>query len=172
MTTSLATPKNRALVSAASFLSARESDESCARSAKLSAIRTSLSPVINALLAASARDASVTHEIERGNYAIDRLSHYGEVPGRLWQHFVQPKSHVTFEDAEFLQALRWQAPQTIARPLEKKGIDRIHLEERIFPFNQSIESRAGALRNVKKNDRFYFSLVCGRHRLRPSCLHA
>ena len=37
---------------------------------------------------------------------------------------------------------------------------------------QSIESRAGALRNVKKDDRFYFSLVCGRHRLRPCCLHA
>ena len=107
----------------------------------------------------------VTHEIEHGNYAIDRRSHDGEVRGWLRQNFVQPKSHVTFEDTEFLQALPRQAPQTIARPLEEKGVDRVHLAERILPFNQAIESRAGALRNVKKDDRFYFSLVCGRHRL-------
>ena len=38
------------------------------------------------------------------------------------------------------------------RPLEEDRIDRIHFREPILPFDETIEGRAGSLRQVKKDD--------------------
>ena len=66
---------------------------------------------------------------------------------------MQPKRHVPLKNTKPLQASLRQTLEAGRRPLEKNGIDRLHLEERIFPCDQPIEARTCALWNVKKNQR-------------------
>ena len=41
----------------------------------------------------------------------------------------------------------------LARPLKEDGIDRIHLQDRIFPFDETIKRSASRFRNVKEDNR-------------------
>lgn len=66
---------------------------------------------------------------------------------------MQPKRHVTLKNTKPLQASLRQTLEVGRRPPKKNRIDRLHLEERIFPFDQPIEGRTCALCDVKKNQR-------------------
>ena len=65
---------------------------------------------------------------------------------------METKHHVTLKDANLPQPLLGEFAQVRSRPPEEYRIDRIHLEDIVFPLDQSIKRGAGGLGQVKKDD--------------------
>jgi len=66
---------------------------------------------------------------------------------------VKAKQHMAFEDTGSFQPLLGEALQMRPRPSEENGIDRVDLEERVFPFDQPIERGPRGLGQMKKDNR-------------------
>jgi hypothetical protein len=93
------------------------------------------------------------HIIKSRKHAIDRLTQDGDVAGWLWKELVQSEQHMPFEHTHVLQAFAGQLTQVLVGPDKENRIDRIHLQDRVFPLDQPIERSSGGFWNMKEDDR-------------------